>query len=227
MSSWFVLDFEADWAGQLGQSWFILDYEANYGAGTEFTWGEITNAVASERMTVQYAVEGGTVVHAELRMVGLTLPMEVFPGTLELDLPGDVPDGNAAIYVTVLSDAEVELTYTQAVYIVGVVGAPQPSHRAGGMPHPGPELFRTSSLARVTSTARVRVRGRTRSEAFVWTLGSTRQTARLQSAVVVSTGGTIRHPRRAQLPLEISVSATMRRVAEGPIHEEELVLLLL
>lgn len=186
------------------------------------TWGPVRDAVAAERMTIEYALNEGAVVSAELHTAAKApLTMEIFPGTLEIDVPADVRDGPAMVYATVRDQWGNEAVYTLQVSIVGTFGAPPP--RVGGLPSPGPETFRTTARIVVSTSGRVTVRRRERVAVRVATRAQATHRMEFKVGVAIRATTRVQATRRAELRLRAEATAVTRRTSEGRSHEDELI----
>lgn len=194
------------------------------------TWGPVTDPVASETMTVEYALDDGAVVNAYITFNGgtLTLPMTIAPGLLSIELPSNVPDGEAVVYAVVADAAGNEATYELHVIIVGQVTAIQPGYPAVAQKPLPPERVQWASDAEVASSWRMRVTLRSKSLGRVTTTELVlRRNPRSTSSVVVRTIWATSARRATASAAASSTSEEISRIVEGPVAEEELFLLLL
>lgn len=195
------------------------------------TWGPPSDAVASEELTIPYAVNEPGVEAADVelrdgRVVALAVGADALSGLL----PADAPEGWATVRAYVVDDVGNRATRTLPIYVSGVI--PVEPVGVSGQPHPpvyAPELHRSApSHAATRSTYAVGV--------MVTSTGR----ARVRTSYVTPTRRVVATASRARLSAVWSSSSTLattsaraatrsqdvlRKRPEGPRAEDELILL--
>lgn len=194
------------------------------------TWGAVSDPIASEEMTVYYALDELGVVSAVVQLVdGRELPMDVYADRLVVTLPDDAPESNATVHVVLRDDVWNTTTADLPVHITGPTGAPPPYVPPTGLPSPPqrvparvirfePDVVRGSSTYGQTAVSRSVSRGRVRSR-YVLPLPRTR---RIFAAVSVSDTFTVRGAVSGVETGKPSSVFTIRRRPDGPDTEAAL-----
>lgn len=193
------------------------------------TWGPVTNAIASEEMTVLYLLDEPRMVEAHLKLADdRTLAFTVADDRITVQIPDDAPEGTGV--VTALLQDEVGNVALEAlnVHITGTLEpGPPPVPVLPGMPEP--ETLRSHSTALTHSRYRLIARGRLASQA---TIRSRTRIARQPalsspSGVSVRSSGRVRAHVTASSRLQFSDRWTITKRPEGPESEAAILALLL
>lgn len=195
------------------------------------TWGPPSDVIASEEMTIPYAVNEPGIESADILLGdGRVVPLAVAADALSATLPDDAPEGWATVRAYVVDDVGNRATRTLQVYVTGVIPT-QPS-AAPGLPHPPvfePELHRsepsraaTRSIYALGAMVSTTARGGTRSAYVTPTPRALATVAHLDLRVSWTSSATLatsssRATARSQ--------DMVRKRPEGPDAEDELFLL--
>jgi hypothetical protein len=146
-------------------------------AAPVITWGAVSDAIASEELTMAYTLDEPAVTAAELRLIdGRVLPMVVEPTRLRIVIPDDAQEQDATVRVYLRDAVDNSATVNRVVRVIGTVGPTPPPPPSA--PPIGPRA--PSAPARVIRTAPSRARGRSSyastavvvsaSRLYVWTV---------------------------------------------------------
>jgi hypothetical protein len=193
------------------------------------TWGPVDGNVLGEEFSIQYALDEGQVLSAELKLAdGRILAMAVLPDRLVVMLPDDAPDALATVDAFVSDDVGNTAHRTTEVPISGVPIEPV---GPAGIPALGPPVepvHRWRTVAVLRSRYRV-IQGAT--------TGMVRVRATVRYTVHRSTAATARtslawgfqsfHTRvrvRSSARARLNDSWTISKKSESHAVEEELLL---
>jgi hypothetical protein len=91
------------------------------------TWGAVVDPIASEDMTVFYAVDEPGVYDATLKLIdGRNVPMTVYSDRLVVRVPDDAQEQDATVHVTLRDNVWNSRTADLTVRVVGSGGVVQP-----------------------------------------------------------------------------------------------------
>lgn len=194
------------------------------------TWGPVDGAVLGEQFTIQYLLDDGEIVNAELQLVdSRTLVMDIEPDRLLVQLPDDAPEGLATVRALARDDVGNEAWRTIDVPISGVIPvAPGlPGIPAGGLPGDEPKRFKRA-VARLRSHYHVIHGGATRRSRV---RATARYTVHRSTAVRSDSRLIARSRTRAGVIVTSTSRVTLRQTwtvekrPEGPGTEEDLIVL--
>lgn len=190
------------------------------------TWGPVTDAVASETMTVLYLLDEPQITAASFRLVdGRVIPGTVAADRITVDIPGDAPEGTGVLTAQLVDDVGNATVATLNIHVTGEIApGPPPIPTLPGPPMEEPWRTRsrcvTRSRYRLLATrrlpSRATIRSRTRVEVAV--------PPRSSATVAVSRGAVRTHvgSKSTVIPRE---RWTLTKRPEGPDAEDELILL--
>lgn len=193
------------------------------------TWGPVTNAVATETMTVLYILDEPEMVEATLTLTdNRALQCLVSSDRITVDIPADAPEGIALLTAKLVDEVGNETLATLDIPVSGTLPPEPPSYPIIPSP-PVEEPWRTRSRA-VTRTrysvlatrrlpSRATIRSRTRIARGAVTGPPPRTT--------VLSSGRVRAHVTASSRLQHAEHWTVEKRPEGPEAEAEIIALLL
>lgn len=208
-------------------SWVVLKLDTT---PPQITWGPVTDANASETMTVLYMVDEPEVVEANLKLADYRVVQGLIAADrITVDIPEDAPEGTATLTVLLRDEVGNEATATLDIHVSGViVPGPPPVPVLPGMPEV--ETKRTRSTCVTRSRYRLLATGRLASRA---TIRSRTRVTRRSAAPSSPSGAVVRSSTRvrahvsAGTRLQPSGRWTITKRPEGPDTEAAIVALLL
>lgn len=195
----------------------------------EITWGPVTNAIASETMTVLYLVDEPEVIEATLVLTdNRALQCLISSDRITVDIPANAPEGPAVLTAKLRDDVGNEALATLDIHVTGViVPGPPPVPVLPGLPEI--ETKRTRCTALTRSRYRLAVRTRLASQATIRsrTRIARRPALSSPSGVSVRSSGRVRAHATASSRLQFTDRWTITKRPEGPETEAAVVALLL
>jgi hypothetical protein len=202
------------------------------------TWGPVDGTEPGDDFTVQYLLDEPDLISAELELLdSRVLPMQVFPDTLRVSLPMDIPEGPATVRAFVRDEVGNEAYRTLVVLLSGTLPPPPTvsPFQGGGLPR-----RRIIVKPRHVTSSRSAVRARAAADTTEATLAvdPVRVTTRIHYAragqiVRLLSHGTIRTgaDQVAAITADPTVAIasahfSLAKRTEGPQAEAELLLLL-
>jgi hypothetical protein len=193
------------------------------------TWGPVTDANATELMTVLYAVDELGMVSAELKLTdNRIVPATVYEDRVTVQIPDDAPEAVATLSALLRDDVGNEDTATLNIYVSG--GTPVEPFT----PTPGPPVlpvetpWRTRSRCETRSRWSVLHNAQLRSRANLVTRTRVRRDVvrlRPPSVAHVRSGGAVRTHLGSRSTLLPGEKWTLTKRPEGRGTEDDLVLL--
>lgn len=193
------------------------------------TWGPVTDANATELMTVLYTVDELGMVSAELKLAdNRTVAAAVYEDRVTVQIPDDAPEAVAVLSALLRDDVGNEDTATLNIYVSG--GTPvQPF-----VPTPGPPVLPVEAPWRTRSRCETRSRYQILATAQLRSRGSLMSRTRVARDVVgmrppsiarVRSGGAVRAHLGSRSTLAQDEKWTLTKRPEGRGTEDDLILL--
>lgn len=209
-----------------GAAWFTIKLDTT---APVVTWGPVTNAVASEEMTVLYLVDEPGIVSAQLKLAdNRLLDCVVASDRITVQLPDDAPEGIGTLTALARDDVGNESTWTLDIPISGQIPVEVVIPVLPQLPVEEPWRTRTRIVTYSRWTIRTRTRLPSRATIRVRTRTLRLGTVRTPLSVVpMLSTFRVRAHAAANSGLQSKDTWTISKTLEGPETEAEVVALLL